>query len=889
MTKGFSSKLISAAVATAIAASLSGVAYAQNGPATGSGPPKEIKSPSLAPVTITGTIIQGIAPVGTSVTTITTRDIMENGAGTTQDLLSKSPLLTSNFNAIPAVRNGGETSTYVNIHNLPGDGADPTLQLLNGMDFVGAGVLFASPDIGVIPPAVLKNVQIVANGGDAIYGADAVGGIVNLITRKGMKGIKVSANYGWASGYANYSANLSFGNRWRTGSYIFSYNHESRQPLFGASRGYYRSFLPSHPSAGNQLSQTCNLANVYVGGQSYGMPSLTPGTQNLCDDALLSSIIQPQRQNTLYFGMRQLITSSIRFSLTAYWSDRSDYVLGAQSGALGTITNANPFFIPINGATSELVRYSFAPAVGPINGQTGLGLHEFGVTPKFSFKLPYGWSLDWTTYLGKSITTLVQNGTNSGANAAALTATTASTALDPYNITETSPSVIANILDEQNYFSAAQSMLETKLIAQGGIAKLPGGEAHLALGAQWEYQSYQDVDGNYPRGQHPTSYPALNFISQGDSAAFGEVMAPLIGQNNRILGVRSLVVDAQGRIDHYTSWGSTINPKFGLDWTPMRGLLIYGTYGTSFVAPGLSAISTVGNEAQVFPTSSFGPGPFNTHPTILMAGTTPGLGPESGTTYTAGFSVKPVWLPGGRVRITYWHTAINNIQTSYPYTSHGYFFANYPSAYIAHPTVPQLDAFISQYAPSNHVVGLVTSLANLNALYDNPATTPWVVIDAQGTNLGSTSIDGIDFNAQYAHRSSFGELFATAEGTYTLQDQITQGPASRSILYLSGSRLLARATLGDQYHRWFLRFAVDYASGHHVVGVTDQTQVGAFHPVDALLTYNLKRRFGLKHVLMTFKVDNIANESPAFLNRPPFVGNGNVLGRYFELGISAHY
>jgi hypothetical protein len=183
----------------------------------------------------------------------------------------------------------------------------------------------------------------------------------------------------------------------------------------------------------------------------------------------------------------------------------------------------------------------------------------------------------------------------------------------------------------------------------------------------------------------------------------------------------------------------------------------------------------------------------------------------------------------------------------------------------------------------------VTSLSALNALYDNPATTPWVIINAEGTNLGSTFLDGLDLHALYAHRTPFGQVIASAEGTYTLQDYITQGTVTRSQLYLSGSRLLGRVTVGDQYHRWFARFAVDYASGYHVSGVTDQSNVGSFHPVDALLTYSLKRRFGLKHVLLTFKVDNILNESPAYLNRPPFVGNGNVLGRYFELGLSAHY
>ena len=217
------------------------------------------------------------------------------------------------------------------------------------------------------------------------------------------------------------------------------------------------------------------------------MPSLVPGSENLCDPDLESSLIQPQRQNTLYFGMRQLITPSIRFSLTAYWSDRSSYAIGVPPTTEGTITSANPYFIPIDGATSELVEFSYAPALGTnyYNGR-GIGLHEIGITPKFTFELPHGWRVSWTTYFGRSDTALTQNGPDAAAQAAALSATTTATALDPYNVADTAPSVINSILYFQNYFNATQRMLDSKVIAQGGIAKLPGGEADLAVGAEWQ-------------------------------------------------------------------------------------------------------------------------------------------------------------------------------------------------------------------------------------------------------------------------------------------------------------------------------------------------------------------------------------------------------------------
>ncbi len=275
-----------------------------------------------------------------------------------------------------------------------------------------------------------------------------------------------------------------------------------------------------------------------------------------------------------------------------------------------------------------------------------------------------------------------------------------------------------------------------------------------------------------------------------------------------------------------------------------------------------------------------------------MAGTVPGLGPEYGTTYTAGFSVRPAWLRGSYFRLTYYHIHITNEQSGYPWTSNAFFFNNYPSgiAFIEQPTAAQLDAFITRYAPSDTVVGMVSSLGALNQLYDNPATTPWVVIDAEGTNFGSMYTDGIDFNAQYDRRTPLGELLATAQGTYSLQRKQSQLTRMVSLLRLSGSRLLVRGTLGDQYHRWFVQFAVDYSSGYPVFSVPDQTRVGAFHPVNATVTYRIKRHFfGVKHTLLMFKVENIANENPSYLNEPPFVGNGNMLGRLFEVGFTAKY
>lgn len=887
----FSSTIVAIAVATAIAASATGVAHANSASSITRVQSKKHNVATLSSVVITGTLIQGVAPVGTAVTTITTKDILNSGATTTQGLLATNPLITSNFNTTPPnyVYGSGTTASNVNIHNIPGGDADTTLVLMNGHDLVGAGVLQTSPDIGMIPPSVLKSVQIVPNGGDAIYGADAVGGIVNLITRKGMKGVRLTAHYGWADGYSQDDASITFGNEWRTGSYIFSVAHQNSTPLLGSSRSYYTSNL-SASGGPNEDSAYCALTNVIVNNVTYAAPYFAPNTENLCNPDKYSTINTPQDQNTLYFGMREQLSQLVKFSLTAHWTQRSQWSYVIAGSGTGTITNTNPYFIPVDGATSETVDYNFSSVGGPYN-KSGVNMHDFGITPSFQFTLPDGWNVNWVTYLGRNITDLNNTGPNGDANAAALAGTTTTTALDPYDLALTNPSVIYGILHWQNYFSATQSMLESKVTAQGGIADLPGGEAHLAVGAQYQYISDTGVDLSGPPGIDYVVAPYTGtheFISDADYAAYGELMVPIIGSKNRRLGIRSLIVDVQGRIDHYVRFGSTVNPKFGIDWTPMRGLTIHGTYGTSFVAPSLEDLSgSLDTNFQVYSTSVWGPGPFNTRPSILLAGGGH-VRPMTSDTYTVGFTARPTWLPGSKVRITYWYTKVKHEINIFPFYEGNYFFNNFPGAYIINPTLSQALAL----AGNEPIVGFVTSKAGLAALYDNPTTTPYAIFDAERTNLGALTLKGVDFDAQYIHHTSFGELVATAQGTYLLSEtEVALDSNIVTSLFPTGiSRLVARGSVGDQYHRWFIRFAVDYSSRASIEALGyNQAYIGSYHPVNALISYRLKRYFGLKHVLLTFKVNNIANEAPSYENNPPGIGIGYPLGRFFNIGVDARF
>ena len=106
--------------------------------------------------------------------------------------------LPSQSNAINIqVNNGGSGSTRV---NMRGVGASRTLVLLNGKRFPYGGLgANASVDLNSIPTAVIERVEVLKDGASSIYGSDAIGGVVNIITRKEFQGVDTSVYVGGSS------------------------------------------------------------------------------------------------------------------------------------------------------------------------------------------------------------------------------------------------------------------------------------------------------------------------------------------------------------------------------------------------------------------------------------------------------------------------------------------------------------------------------------------------------------------------------------------------------------------------------------------------------------------------------------------------------------------
>ena len=172
-------------------------------------------------------------------------DIEATGAGTLEEFMRRIP---QSFNA--PTSNGaafagtfGSTSNYFGAAgvNLRGLGERATLVLIDGKRTARGGVLGEATDINQIPLSMIENIEVIFDGASAIYGADAVGGVVNVITRKDYQGVdaRITHNQPAGGGTADTIFSLGATRSWgetNTGSVTVSYEYATRDPLNGDER-----------------------------------------------------------------------------------------------------------------------------------------------------------------------------------------------------------------------------------------------------------------------------------------------------------------------------------------------------------------------------------------------------------------------------------------------------------------------------------------------------------------------------------------------------------------------------------------------------------------------------------------------------------------------------
>src|ERR1051326_1985319 len=157
------------------------------------------QTPAVETVVVTGSSIRGAAPVGSNLITVDRATIEATGAQTTQELITSIPQINAGFGSSGQNADAGVgNASGPNIHSLGNVSASATLVLIDGHRIPPTGTATNVTDPSIIPAAVLERVEVLPDGASSIYGADAVAGVLNFITRKDFTGWETTSQYGYA-------------------------------------------------------------------------------------------------------------------------------------------------------------------------------------------------------------------------------------------------------------------------------------------------------------------------------------------------------------------------------------------------------------------------------------------------------------------------------------------------------------------------------------------------------------------------------------------------------------------------------------------------------------------------------------------------------------------
>lgn len=866
------------------------------------------KTPGLADarledLVVTGTLLKRSGPPASPLIVLDRSELDRRGQGTIAEILTTLPQNYAGSGTpsalLAAADPAGSNAAMATGMNLRGLGPESTLTLVNGRRLAGSGSLGALGDVSALPSAAVERVDVLLDGASALYGSDAVAGVVNVIMRRNFDGAETRFRAAAAKGGAE---DLTFsqlvGRSWSSGSAFGAYEYQALNPLNMRDRPYtadgdLRPFGGSNHGGIYSAPGNIVIFDAARGGYvvQYGIrpgPSgsaLTPtdftaGQANLMAPLDGLDLVPRLERHSVYGRMRQMLGDRLEVSADVRFNDREATASNPPPNSTITVTSANPHFVSPTGARSHTITYSFARDVG--NPVSVYQSRSVGVTAGGLLTLDHGWSADGYLAFAEERGERTSSGLinslflaealgNRPDNPATAYVAARDGYFNPFGAgAANGPAVLAFISSGYSRIRDRSRSRSANLLFEGPLFVLPGGELQLAVGGQIR------TDEFFTRITALTS-SATPLESQTPkrertvSAIFAEVRVPLVSNINRRPGLERLEISLAGRFEDYEDYGTTTNPKIGLIWSPARNITLRTSYGTSFKAPALPQLF---DTAALTATSV--PGPSGERIlSIYRYGGNPDLVPETAKTWSAG--VDYANPEGLRLSLGYFNTVFSD-RIAQPVNE------NLTGAL----TDPSLAPFVQRVNPAGNPANLALiegfiSTPGFPAAGLYPATAYGAVLDGRWVNAAKADVRGIDLAFAVPMKVGAQEISFDASAAYLLdyKVQTTRTAAERSVVGLVGYPVRLRGRTGFSWQTGELS-----ASAHlnHVASYKDRTgrAIDAWNTVDVQLAW--QRTDGLR---LAFSVQNLFDEDPPLYDSPNGIGfdpgQASVLGRLVAL------
>jgi len=856
-------------------------------------------------IVVTGTRIRGSGPVGSAVTTVDREAIDRSGYATTQDIVRTIPQNfggtagegpgTGSFNSDSGFNIAAGSSI-----NLRGLGTGSTLVLLGGDRPPLGGFSGVFSDISMIPASAIERIEIVADGASAVYGSDAVAGVVNIIPRLDFTGGETRFRIGTADGDSeDVVASQLLGTRWSGGHAMIAYEYYRRTRLAAADRAYATDDLRNYGGTDNRSRYASPGTIIAANGQTFAIPrgqdgrdlaasDLVPNTVNLGNDWDQADLLPDQRRHSVFAAASQDLAPGIRLYARGLYSSRSFSQRERPiSNAARTVPVTNPFYVdPIGTARPVRVQYSFVRDLGPET--TSGGVEAYGGSLGVEADLGR-WNVDLHGTWGRQVErTTISNRVNTARLNAALADPDPATA---YNLfgdgPSTNPATIAKVRGSTRSGNSG-TVWSAALRADGPLVSLPGGDVRLAVGGEYREERYEDratisdVNTLAPVALQPIALPGPRRVR----AAYGELHVPVFGEDLRLPGFHRLDLSAAVRTEHYSDFGTTTNPKLGIAWEPLRGLAIRGTWGKSFRAPNFNNLRQDPANSLFFTYTLPDPAsPTGQTNVLVLRGNDPGLRPERATSWTVGMDVRPSFIPGLHASITYYNIDYRDR--------------------IASPAANLLNFLVNRETYEG-IIDPDPSLATIQGYFAAPVfQNPFnlapeqieLLIDARLQNLSTVRQSGLDVDLGYSFDALGGRADIGLAGAYIfhIRQALTASAPATDVVDRLGNPvdLRLRAGAGWSGERWSVSLFGNYLDSYTNLTNAVPQEVHSWTTFDLQVGYRFGEEGVGRGLRVALSATNLFDRDPpaaAYFLGPFSVGfdpdNASPLGRVISLTVT---
>jgi iron complex outermembrane receptor protein len=329
-----------------------------------------------------------------------------------------------------------------------------------------------------------------------------------------------------------------------------------------------------------------------------------------------------------------------------------------------------------------------------------------------------------------------------------------------------------------------------------------------------------------------------------------------------------LELNAAVRHDKYSDVGKTTNPKFGVNWSPVRGLKFRGNYGTSFRAPTIPEI--YGNSNNLFVQNYQNPAGGAPIQGVALSGQNLDLKPETATSWSIGADIEA--FQGLQFGVTYWDVR----------------YENQVLANLSNLAILNVE---DQYAGTGIILRGGEAAAQVQELVNagvgfvgSPAQPITLFVDGRSQNLGVSRTRGVDFTIDYDIALGEDSLQLNASGTYLTDYHVAVTPTAplkdqRNLIFRP-LKFKARASAVYTHGALSARLLITHVGGYTNDAIVPNEKVKSFTPIDLALTWRLGRDGSGPlggEASIGLEVRNILDQDPPYVNIAP---SGNGSGGY---------